>query len=256
MPAADRQAALARFHAEGQPPLVLLTTSAVGPDSGLSGIGETSDSEARPGFGLGPTRRDLRFLIHYHAPASFEQYAREISWLAADGGDARAVTLCDSAARSLNDAIFEQQRVPGRQAREVGRVLCEALASARQPTLEWLALQSGLSRRTTERIVALLADAGAIRRAGKGIEARESVASLEQRCEELALRLDALRVADRTRLAAVERWADGRECRARAIAQYFGGEAGAAGACGLCAGCVALPNAARRDQRRVGGAQA
>jgi superfamily II DNA helicase RecQ len=252
MPAADRQVALARFHAEGQPPLVLLTTSAVGPDSGLSGIGEAEDSEARPGFGLGPTRRDLRFLIHYHAPSSFEQYARELAWLGADGEAARAVTLYDSAARSLNDAIFEQQRVPGRQLRELGRVLREALTSARQPTLEWLALQSGLSRRTTERIVALLSDAAVIRRSGKGVEAREAVDGLEQRCEELAVRLDALRAADRVRLAAIERWAEGRECRSRTISQYFGAESAS---CGLCAGCVALPSAQRHEQRRTGGAR-
>jgi ATP-dependent DNA helicase RecQ len=248
MPAPERTQALSRFLAQDQPALVLLTTSAVGPDSGLCGVGEAEDSEPRFGFGRAPTRSDLEFLLHYHAPASFEQYARELAWL---GGSARAVTLYDSAARSLNDAIFEQQRLLGRHVQAFARLLAEAGANARAPTLEWLALQSGFSRRTSERIVALLVDAGAVRRQGKVVEACGSVAELAKRCEELGARLDALRAADRARLGAVERWAEGRECRVRAFAQYFGGELKA---CGVCAGCVAVPGAFRQEQRRSGGA--
>lgn len=239
MPKAEREAALARF-ASCPGDLVLLTTSVHAPDSGLAHVGERAEDEPKMGFGAQPSRKDLRFVVHHQAPASLEQYAADVAWLARDGQGGVALLLFDSAQLSLNDVILDQQRLREKQVTALLRALDAAMrdaaaAKAKPVTVESLALQSGLSRRTTERLVLLLSDSGALRRTPDGVRMRVELPALIAAGETLAGQLEALRGGDRPRLSAVERLAEGSECRRRAFLRYFGAEAG--DSCGLCVAC-------------------
>jgi ATP-dependent DNA helicase RecQ len=244
MPKADSDAALARFSAGAQGS-VLLTTSAHAPDSGLAHLGERAEDEPRAGFGTAAPRKDLRFVVHHQAPASLEQLASDVAWLSRDGQGGVALLLFDSAQLSWNDAVLEQQRLRGKHVALLLRALeggardaqaAKPLATPAKPlTVESLALQSGLSRRTTERLVLLFVDSGVLRRTPEGIRILVDLATLASASEALAGQLENLRALDRPRLAAVERLAEGSECRNRAFSRYFGGEA--RDPCGQCVAC-------------------
>jgi ATP-dependent DNA helicase RecQ len=189
------------------------------------------------GFGQSAPRADLRFVVHHQAPASLEQYAAEVTWLGRDGQGGVALMLFDSAQLSLNDAILEQQRLREKQVSALLRALDTFLRNgqAKPLTVEWLALNSGLSRRTSERLVLLLADSGVLRRTPDGVRALADGKALAQAGEALARDLERLREGDRARLTAVERLADSSECRRRAFLRSFAGESGPP--CGICSTC-------------------
>ena len=238
MPKPDREAALSRFAASANG--VLLTTSAHAPDSGLPHLGERPEDEPKIGFGQSAPRADLRFVVHHQAPASLEQYACEVTWVGRDGQGGVALMLFDSAQLSLNDAILEQQRLREKQVLALLRALETFQRNGQVPqakplTVEWLALNSGLSRRTSERLVLLLADSGVLRRTPEGVRTVADGKVLSQAAEALARDLERLREGDRARLAAVERLADSSECRRRVFLRYFAGESGAP--CGICSTC-------------------
>jgi ATP-dependent DNA helicase RecQ len=232
MPAADRQAAQAKF--EGGAASVLVTTSALGPDTGLVGLGETVTTEARVGFGLRGTRPDLKFIVHHQAPASLEQYARELSFLS-NHSDATALLFFDSSHTSVNQAILEQLRFSGPKLEELGRALAAATPGSKALTLEALALHTGQSRRTTDRMIALLVDAGLLQRSPSGLCASRSPEELSAGAASVALRLEAMRRGDAARLKAVERYAEASECKARLFRRYFG--VVDRGDCGRCSAC-------------------
>ncbi len=252
MPEAEREAALARFIAD-EAGLTLLTTSGVGADSGLIGLGEGRLLRNPSGYGRSGLRRDLRLVVHFHAPASLEQYAQEVAWLGRDGLGGRALLFYDSAQRSLNESVLEQQRYAPKQLMAVVQLLAEEPARVKTTTLEWLALQSGQSRRTTERLVALLVDAALAQRSGNVVTPRVAAAALLGGGEELAERLAALQLGDAPRLAAVERFAEGSGCRREAFLRHFGVDAAACGQCSACAppsGAAAQPADPRAQRRR------
>jgi len=243
MPVAERAHMLARFNAESAPAL-LVTTSALGPDAGLPGLGEGATSEARTGFGLGGVRSDLAFVLHHHAPASLEQYARELGGLGAGGAEAIALLFYDSSHRSMNQAILEQQRLPAAKVEPFARALEAALGLGKPLKLEALALQTGLSRRTCERLIALFVDAGLVRRSAAGLSLLKAGDALQSASAGLATALEALTRADSSRLGAVERYAEANECKRRILAQRFGTTLEAA--CGRCVSCRARGTAQRQ----------
>jgi ATP-dependent DNA helicase RecQ len=251
MPEADRDAALARFAADLSG-LTLITTSAVGANSGLLGIAESRGARLGLGFGRTRVRRDLRFVIHFHAPASLEQYVQEIGWIGRDGLAGGALLFYDSAQRSLNESVLEQQRYSPKQLMTLVRLLAEEPLRVKTLTLEWLALQSGQSRRTTERLVALLLDAGLASRAGNVISLAVTPAELAAAGEQLATRLAELQAGDAPRLNAVERFAEGKSCRREALLRHFVKEAEPCGKCSWCArrGAEAGRSAESRASRK------
>ncbi len=236
-PEAARNAALRAFQESSNG--VLVTTAEL-PGSGLFGVGEVSDSAAV--VGIRP-RPDLRFAVRFHAPAALDQWVQELAWLGRDGGAATAVLFYDSAHRSLNEAMLEQHRLRAAQLDVLVRVLTATSPLSRPLTLEWLALQTGLSRRTTDRLLSTLADFGALsRQAGRVVWTNAE--AVRGAAELLGQRLESLREADSERLAAVERLAQSSQCRRRLLGHYFGLETSN---CDVCSACRPRERGARRE---------
>jgi len=233
MTASDRAAELSNFNLPGQR-AVMVAVSAFAPGSGLPGIGE--QPEANLGFGRGPTRRDLRFVVHYQSPASIEQYLREIQGAGADGAPAMCVLLHESSHRSLHEVMLAQQRFRATHLAELGRALETPALEGRTVSVEALALGTGQSRRTTDRLTALLADAGVVSRSGGWVRVLCTASELDEACRRLGSQLYALREQDARRLASVSAYAEASECKLSCLNQYLG--EGVSQGCGRCSGCV------------------
>jgi len=233
MTAGDRTAELHHFSQPGQRS-VMVAVSAFAPGSGLPGVGE--QAEAGLGFGRGPGKRDLRFLIHYQSPASLEQYLREIHQAGGDGLPATCVLLHESSHRSLHEVMLAQQRFRATHVAELGRALETPALEGRTISLEALALGTGQSRRTTDRLTALLADAGVVSRAAGWVRVLCTATELDEACRRLGTLLYALREQDARRLASVSAFAEASECKLSCLTQYLG--EGMSEACGRCSSCV------------------
>jgi ATP-dependent DNA helicase RecQ len=212
---------------------ILVATSGFSSPSGVLGLGEEEDPTLA-GFGRFVQRRDVRFVVHYQAPASLDQYVREIALAGRDGGRADAVLLYESAHRSLNDALLAQQRFRPQHVLDLSRAL-EAAVEGKPLTVEALALSSGQSRRTMERLTALLSDAGLIEKVANWVRPVASSAELGEACKRLAQRLDELRIQDARRLEAVTDYAEASTCRREALSAAFGLAQSRCGRCSVCA---------------------
>ena len=230
MTPAERAAQLLEFSEPGQHS-VLVALSAFSPSSGLPGIGEQVE-----GFGRGPVRPDLRFVVHYQSPASLEQYLREIERAGGDGKPALCVLLHESSHRSLHEVMLAQQRFKATHLAELGRALETPALEGRTISLEALALGTGQSRRTTDRLTALLADAGLVSRASGWVRVSCSASELDEGCRRLGAQLYALRERDARRLASVSAFAESRECKISCLNQYLGD--GSSEPCARCNACV------------------
>ena len=233
MTPSDRAAELLNFTLPGQRS-VMVAVSAFAPGSGLPGIGE--QTEAGAGFGRGPGKRDLRFVVHYQSPASLEQYLREIQRAGGDGLPAQCVLLHESSHRSLHEVMLAQQRFRATHLAELGRALETPALEGRTVTVEALALATGQSRRTTDRLTALLADAGVVSRTGGWVRVLCSASELDEMCRRLGAQLYALREQDARRLASVSAFAESSECKLSCLSQYLG--EGSTEPCGRCNACV------------------
>jgi len=240
MTAGDRTAELSSFHSPGQRS-VMVAVSAFAPGSGLPGIGE--QAEASLGFGRGPGRRDLRFLVHYQSPASIEQYVREIHRAGADGLPATCVILHESSHRSLHEVMLAQQRFRATHLAELGRALETPALEGRAVSLEALALGTGQSRRTTDRLTALLADASVVSREAGWVRVLCTASELDEACRRLGTQLYALREQDARRLASVSAFVEASECKLSCLSQYLGeGESEGCGRCNACVSELSLPS--------------
>lgn len=233
MTAADRASESSQFSLPGHRS-VMVAVSAFSPGSGLPGIGEQTDASA--GFGRGPSRRDLRFLVHYQSPASIEQYLREIQRVGADGAQTLCVLMHESSHRSLHEVMLAQQRFRATHLAELARALEAPAREGRTVSVEALALGTGQSRRTTDRLTALLADAGVVSRSGAQVRVSCTATELDEACRRLGAQLYALREQDARRLASVSAFAEAAECKLSCLSQYLG--EGGSPDCDRCSACV------------------
>ena len=97
-------------------------------------------------------------------------------------------------------------------------------------------LGTGQSRRTTDRLTALLADAGVVSRSAGWIRVLCTASELDEACRHLGAQLYALREQDARRLASVSAFAEAAECKLSCLSQYLG--EGASPGCGRCSACV------------------
>jgi superfamily II DNA helicase RecQ len=175
--------------------------------------------------------------VHYQSPASLEQYLREIQHAGLDGQPATCVLFHESSHRSLHEVMLAQQRFRATHLAELGRALEAPALEGRAVTLESLALGTGQSRRTTDRLTALLADAGVVSKTGGWVHVLSSASDLIEACRRLGAQLYALREQDAQRLAAVSAFAESGACKLGFLADYLGESTHAA--CSRCSACSA-----------------
>ena len=194
---------------------------------------------ATSAFGLGIDKPDIRYIVHYHAPASLEQYVQEAGRAGRDGRRADCVLLYDPKDREIHEALLQTSRVRPDQLYRLSSALTAWAAEGRVPSHEALTLAAQLGERQTKALLAVLEEAGLVTLGDDGTHITVPAAEFEEQARGLAGRFVTIRTQDGRRLDRLREYADSPECRAIFLRKYFGEEAGEP--CGLCDICRGAP---------------
>jgi ATP-dependent DNA helicase RecQ len=194
---------------------------------------------ATSAFGLGIDKPDIRYIVHYQAPASLEQYVQEAGRAGRDGNKANCILLYDPDDRTIHEALLAKSRVRPEQLYRLGTALAAWKGEGRTPDLDALALSAQLSSRGTEALLVVLEEAGIVSLEGGPIQILAPAESIEEQSRKLAGQFETLRTQDNRRLDNIGEYARESECRAVFLRRYFGEEGGTV--CGLCDVCRGRP---------------
>jgi len=198
---------------------------------------------ATSAFGLGIDKPNIRYIVHYTAPASLEQYVQEAGRAGRDGRKANCVLLFDPRDRETHEALLQTSRVRPDQLYRIASALAAWKDEERVPSIEALALSAQLSDRQTKALLAVLEEAGFVSDDDDGIRVLLPADEFEPMARSLAGRFMTLRTQDGRRLDQVAEYADSRECRAVFLRRYFGEQEGEpCNLCDICRGAPARPS--------------
>lgn len=189
---------------------------------------------ATSAFGMGIDKPDIRYILHYQAPGSLEQYVQEAGRAGRDGKAARCILLFDPDDLEIQRFLLSRSRIQGHQLLRLADAL---IAYEDRPVgVRELALAARVPQTAVRALANQLEQAGALDVDRDGRYRRVVTADeLGDHAEDLAERLEVLRREDERRLRAVAEYALGDECRSRYIRRYFGEEDPPV--CGLCDRC-------------------
>ncbi len=190
-------------------------------------------------FGLGIDKPDIRYVLHYQAPASLEQYVQEAGRGGRDGKKANCILLYDPADRQIHQALLNRSRIRPDQLFKLGAALEAWNDEQRSPTLEALALSADLGPRITQALLTKIEEAGFVDCDGSEIEIVNPDRSIEEDTRSLAGQFERLRREDSRRLDLIGDYAVHNECRAQFLQSYFGEASDEE--CGLCDVCRGKP---------------
>src|SRR5262249_1729984 len=134
----DRTAHQARFMTKGKR-IVMVATSA---------------------FGLGIDKPDIRYIIHYQAPASLERYLQEAGRAGRDGHGAPCMLLFGESDLEIQEHLLALSRLSPQLLGRFGRALAAWAGEERDANIEELALSAGVSQRAATSLVTVLVEAG------------------------------------------------------------------------------------------------
>lgn len=223
MRAADRDAAQRRFMHPSRR-LIMVATSA---------------------FGMGIDKPNIRYVVHYQAPGSLEQYVQEIGRAGRDGRPAHCILLFDPADLDIQRRLQALSRPDVRHLDRLESALIAWAAEQRAPTAVALAYSAGVPLRIGDALLSDLEQASLIDRNHEGlVNIVVPLETFRAGVSDLVAKLKTFRYEAERRLGAVGEYARSEECRSVFLRRYFGEEHPPR--CGICDRCRALAADAAR----------
>ncbi len=227
---------------------------------GFMSRGRRTVMVATSAFGLGIDKPDIRYVMHYQAPSSLEQYVQEAGRAGRDGRRANCIMLYSPEDRAIHESLLSRSRVRPEQLFRLASALSAWAKEDKVPSVDALGLSGELGSRTATALLSLLEEAELVKWDPESVYVVVPLEEFEPRARLLAGQFETLRTQDARRLDAVADYATGSSCRAWFLREYFGEENGeACGMCDQCRGQADRPNSfweplapPRGEERRRG----
>ncbi|HEY8519843.1 MAG TPA: RecQ family ATP-dependent DNA helicase [Gammaproteobacteria bacterium] len=191
---------------------------------------------ATSAFGMGIDKPNIRYVLHYQAPSSLEQYVQESGRGGRDGRPCSCVLLFDPADLEVQRYLLAESRPRQDQLRRVAAALQAWANERRTVNVADLADSAAVPATAARSLCARLEEIGLVEQtAAREWRIKAGPEEFAAGAEDLARRLDVERLADERRLAAVRDYAESRECRSVFLRRYFGEQDPPR--CGTCDRC-------------------
>ena len=179
--------------------------------------GELDVVAATSAFGMGIDKSDVRTVVHAGVPAGLDDYYQEIGRAGRDGASSNAVLVYDPRSLRIPRLFAAQSRIPDDKIQAVTK----ALGKQAGPTsLGDLVEAAGVSRQTTERVVAELEELGVVCIDGETIAPQGGAAAdADSQLEAAGRRRQAVLGS---RIDSMRHYAETTSCRRRELLGYFG----------------------------------
>jgi ATP-dependent DNA helicase RecQ len=203
---------------------------------------------ATTAFGMGIDKPNIRYILHYQAPGSLEQYVQEIGRAGRDDHPAHCILLFDPADLEIQEHLQALSRPSVRHLEKLENALTAWTSEERAPTPETLAYSAGVPARICEVLLSDLEEAGLVERnQNGGITIVVPQESFKGGVRDVVAKLKTFRYEGERRLRLVADYAQSTECRSVFIRRYFGEEYPPR--CGTCDRCRAEGVAATTPAR-------
>jgi ATP-dependent DNA helicase RecQ len=207
---------------------------------------------------MGIDKPNIRYIVHYQAPGSLEQYVQEIGRAGRDGRPAHCILLFDPADLDLQGRLQALSRPTIRHLARLEIALTAWAAEQRAPTAAALAFSAGVPARIGEMLLLDLEQAGLVQRDQEGrVTVVVPLDTFRAGVRDLVAKLKTFRYEGERRLRVVANYAETEECRSVFLRRYFGEEQPPR--CGTCDRCRAIhavaPRAGPSRQGRSGKAR-
>ena len=200
---------------------------------------------ATSAFGMGIDKPNIRYIVHYQAPGSLEQYVQEIGRAGRDGRPAHCILLFDAADLDIQERLQALSRPTVWHLARLETALMAWASEHRAPTAAALAYSAGVPARIGETLLSDLEQAGLIQRDQENrINVAVPLETFRARARDLVAKLKRFRYEGEQRLRTVAHYAQSEECRSVFLRRYFGEQYPPR--CGTCDRCRAMRSAAAR----------
>lgn len=179
-------------------------------------------------LGMGIDKRDIRFIVHYHVPASPIHYYQEMGRAGRDGNSAQCVLLYDPADMAIQEHFVRIAKPEGKQYTRVLELLRSVPQGLRESDLM---RRTGMTASTLRKILVDLEDQALVERQPKGAYVPTV------RTEEVDFSAhDIVRAHKLDELNDIRKYAGYDSCYMEYLATYLGDQPGTS--CGACAHCL------------------